>query len=157
MLNQSLGIAQDTADNESIDNAAEILKIVPTIDEISDFDREKEMVLDFIAQYQNRFVGALSGSVGALSDSSIENNLPAWGKFANDFVYMTVPALQEACNKTGFNYSKVVADLVEGGFFIPADSVNKGYKNPRPFVNTRIGAVNPRCYRIPRAFFDGEE
>lgn len=130
-------------------NATEIFKLVPTIIEISDVNREKAFVLGFIAQNQNRFQG---GNV------ELDKMQTICGKLDDPkFIYITVLALKEACAKEGFDYKKLVADLIADGFFVPNDKTEKGHKTPLGFVQKKIGKVNTNCYRISHRVFEGEE
>ena len=68
-----------------------------------------------------------------------------------EYVYITVKALQDACKSEGYDYRKLVDDLVADGFFIPADTIEKGRKAPRSCVKQRIGQmVGVWCHRIKR-------
>ena len=120
-------------------NADEIFKLLPTTAEISDTAREKEFILGFIAQIQNRLIG---GSV------PLERMQIVSGKFETDYLYITVAALKKACADEGFDYKKVVADLVEEGFFTPDDKIEKGRRTPLATVLRKIGETKTRCYRI---------
>ena len=125
--------------NDAKHNADEIFKLLPTIVEISDTAREKEFVLGFIAQIQNRLIG---GNV------PLERMQIVSGKFETDYLYITVAALKKACADEGFDYKKVVADLVEEGFFTPDDKIEKGRRTPLATVLRKIGETKTRCYRI---------
>ena len=119
--------------------AKEIFKLIPTTTEISDTARERDFVLGFIAQNQNRFIG---GSV------ALEKILTVCGQFTDEYIYITVAALKKACDEEGFDYRKLATDLVAAGFFVPSNKVEKGYKTQQAFVQKKIGKANTRCYRI---------
>ena len=119
--------------------AKEIFKLIPTTSEISDTDRERDFVLSFIAQNQNRLIG---GNV------PLERILAVCGQFTDEYIYITVAALKKACDEEGFDYRKLAADLVAAGFFVPSNKVEKGYKTQQAFVQKKIGKANTRCYRI---------
>ena len=127
-------------------NAKEIFKLLPTNDEISDTAREKEFVLGVVAQNQNSFIG---GNV------PLERMQAIKGKFDRPYTYITVAALKKACDDEGFDYRKLVSDLVADGFFIPSDKVEKGYKTPRPTVKVWLGKGATNCYRF-RNYFEPE-
>ena len=142
LLNSALFDTQEDFDallDDAKHNADEIFKLLPTIVEISDTAREKEFVLGFIAQIQNRLIG---GSV------PLERMQIVSGKFETDYLYITVAALKKACADEGFDYKKVVADLIEEGFFIPDDKIEKGRRTPLATVLKKIGETKTRCYRI---------
>lgn len=143
ILNVALGVGELTAQEESADMAVEVFKLVPTLAEISDTEREKDMVLDFVSTHPANFIG--SSSFDQTKGREI------FGKFDNEkgYVYLTVPALKKACNENGFDYRKVASDLVDDGFFVPADTIEKDRIKPRDTVKERIGDVTPRCHRIP--------
>ena len=130
--------------------AKEIFKLIPTRAEIDDTPREKEFVRSFIAQNQNRFDG---GNV------TLNKMQAVYGKLRDHdgFTYITVQALKDACAGGGFDYRKLVADLVADGFFKPADTTKEGRKTPLDTVQKRLGEVNTRCYRIPNTVFDETE
>ena len=156
LLNSALfGNIVTTADGRTIKavddailNAQEIFKLIPTTVEISDTGRERVFVLGFIAQNQNRFIG---GNV------AVDKMQMIYGKLDDDYIYITVVALKKACADEGFNYRKLVSDLVEDGFFIPSDKLKKGYRKPLATVQKKIGKANADCYRIRRTAFDATE
>lgn len=133
--------------DDAIINAAKIFPLILTVAEVSDTPREKDFVRSFIGQNQNRFVGGLVGMdrmqafYGTLKDE-------------DGFTYVSAKALKDACKTEGFDYRKLVADLVADGFFKPADNVVKGHKTPLATVQKKIGAINMRCHRIPQVEFD---
>ena len=125
--------------------AREIFPLLPTNAEISDVVREKEFVLAFITQNQSRFVG---GNV------PLERMQAFCGKLDDPkFIYITVAALKKACAEEGFDYRKLVSDLVADGFFVPSDTVEKGYKNPRPTVKVWLAKSATNCYRFRTEHF----
>ena len=71
-----------------------------------------------------------------------------------NYIYIAAKALQDACTAAGFDYRKLIDDLVADGFFIPSDTIEKGHKTPNPFVQKKLGKVNTRCYRIERSIAD---
>jgi uncharacterized protein (DUF927 family) len=154
LLNAALS-NQDTQEevslflNDAKLNANEIFKLLPTTAEISDTAREKEFIRGFIAQNQNRFQG---GNVELDRMQTILGRLDD-----GEYIYITVAALKEACIKEGFDYKKVVADLVADGFFVPSDKIKKERKTPLGFIQKKIGKVNTNCYRISRQVFDNDE
>ena len=156
LLNSALGInTVKIADGKTIKalddaklNAKEIFKLLPTTIELSDTARERVFVLGFIAQNQNRFIG---GNV------EVDKMQMIYGKLAEDYVYITVVALKKVCADEGFNYRKLVSDLVDDGFFVPSDTIKKGYRKPLATVQKKIGKANADCYRIKRAAFDATE
>ena len=130
--------------------AKEIFKLIPTRAEIDDTPREKEFVRSFIAQNQNRFEG---GNVELNKMQAVYGKL----RDRDGFTYITVQALKDACAGGGFDYRKLVADLIADEFFKPADTTKKGRKTPLDTVQKRLGEVNTRCYRIPNTIFDETE
>ena len=134
--------------DDAVLNAKEIFKLIPTTTEISDTAREKVFILGFIAQNQNRFIG---GNV------DVDKIQMIYGKLDTDFIYITVAALKKACAEEGFDYRKLVSDLVEDGFFVPSDKIKKGYRKPLTTVQKKIGKANTDCYRIKRHVFDSDE
>ena len=133
--------------DDAIINAAKIFPLILTVAEVSDTPREKDFVRSFIGQNQNRFVGGLV---------DMDRMQAIYGKLKDDdgFTYVSAKALKDACKTEGFDYRKLVADLVADGFFKPADNVAKGHKTPLATVQKKIGAINMRCHRIPQVEFD---
>ena len=129
---------------QAIDDATlcfkKIFKLIPTKAEIDDTPREKDFVLSFISQNQNRFLG--------VTETQKLNDV--LGSLHNDdgFSYIAAEALRGACAKAGFDYRKLVNDLVDDGFFKPADTIEKGRKTPLATVQKQIGRSYTRCYRI---------
>lgn len=125
--------------------AKEIFPLLPTNAEISDTVREREFVLGFVTQNQSRFIG---GNV------PLERMQAFCGKLDDPkFIYITVAALKKACAEEGFDYRKLVSDLVADGFFVPSDTVEKGYKNPRPTVKVWLAKSATNCYRFRTEHF----
>lgn len=142
ILNIALGVDEEKAMTDAIDNAKIIFDFVPTLEEIADTPRVRNFVLDFIAQNQKYFLGA--------TPAEIEQLPFVYGKFDEDFVYISVAAVQTACKNAGFNYQKLVADLIEDAFFIPDDKILKGRKKPIQSVLKKINGINTRCFKIPK-------
>ena len=140
-LNVALGENALKASADAIKTAKAFAAYFPTIEEVADAPREKDFVTDFIAQNQRCFVGA--------TPLEIEQLPSIYGKFENNFIYVSVPVLKTACKNAGFDSQKVVADLVEDGFFVPDDKIPKGRKKPYPYVQKKIG-TKMNCYRIPK-------
>ena len=141
ILNAVLTDADTLPIDDAIQNAIAIFKLIPTTVEISDTTRERNFVLAIIAQNQNRFIG---GNV------PLDRMLTICGKL-NDHdghTYISAKFLQDECNRNGFDYHKLVADLIEDGFFIPADTTEKGRKNPLSTVNKKLGKASTRCYKL---------
>ena len=139
LLNSVLG-NKNVLDDAIIASKA-IFSLIPTTSEISDTARERDFVLSFIAQNQSRFIG---GNI------PLDRMQMIYGKLDGvEYVYITVKALQDACKNEGYNYRKLVDDLVADGFFIPADTIEKGRKAPRSCVKQRIGQMaGVWCHRI---------
>ena len=127
--------------DESIQNAKVIFKLIPTTFEISDTVREKDFVLAIIAQNQNRLIGGnipldrMQTICGKLNDN-------------DEYTYISAKFLQDECIRDGRDYHKLVTDLVAAGFFVPADTIEKGRKKIRDTVNKKLGKTSTRCYRI---------
>ena len=129
--------------DDAIEAVKAIFPLIPTITEISDTAKERDFVLSFIAQNQSRFIG---GNI------PLDRMQIIYGKLDGvEYVYITVKALQDACKNEGFDYRKLVDDLVADGFFVPADTIEKGRKAPRSCVKQRIGQMaGVWCHRIKR-------
>ena len=127
--------------DDSIQNANAIFKLIPTTVEISDTGREKDFVLAIIAQNQNRLIGGnvpldrMQAICGKLNDN-------------DGYTYISAKFLQDECIRDGRDYHKLVTDLVAAGFFVPADTIEKGRKKTRDTVNKKLGKTSTRCYRI---------
>ena len=148
-----LNAALIDANTLPIDNAIlavkPIFSLIPTTTEISDTARERDFVLAIIAQNQSRFIG---GNV------PLDRMQAFYGKLDDpSYIYIVAKFLQDACIAAGFDYRKLVDDLVADGFFAPADTVEKGNKSKLATVQKKIGKANTRCYRIKRSIFDSEE
>ena len=128
----------------------QIFKLIPTRAEIDDTPREKEFVLEFIAQNQPNFIDG---------PKKTEYMQAIFGKLKDDdgYSYITTRALKDACARGGFDYRKLVADLIADNFFIPAKTTEKGRKAPRETVQKQIGKTYTRCYRFATSFLNKEE
>ena len=150
ILNAILTNADTLPINDAIQNSNVIFKLIPTNAEISDTAREKNFVLAIIAQNQNRFIG---GNV------PLDRMQMICGKLNDNdgHTYIAAKFLQDECNRNGFDYHKLVADLVADGFFIPNDTAEKGRKKTRDSVNKKLGKTSTRCYKInTQTLNDGE-
>ena len=147
ILNIALGVDEEKAMTDAINNAKIIFEFVPTLEEISDVEREKDFVLGFIAAKSAQFEGTPDCIKG-------RDNL---GKFKDDYVFITTRALKQACDESNFDYKKVYSDLIDAKFFIPDDKPRKDRKNSNSCVQEKIGGVNNRCYRIPIKFVVGDD
>lgn len=127
-----------------------IFPLIPTTAEIDDTTREKDFVRGFIALNQNRFIGG---------NADIDKIPQIFGKLDDDdgYTYLATKVLQDACTTDGFDYHKLVSDLVADGFFIPSDKTEKDCKTPRPTVLKKIGKANTRCLRIRNKTFKDSE
>ena len=134
------------ASDDAIINAAKIFPLIPTVAEISDTARGKEFVRGLVAQNQNRFIG---GNV------PLERMQAIWGTIEDRvYIYITARALKDACKNEGYDYRKLVADLVTDKFIIPSTKIKRGCKKPLDTVQRKIGKTNADCYRIPRSIFE---
>lgn len=143
ILNVALGENEESAIDTATDNADEIFKLIPTVEEIDDAARAKEMLLGFIAKYSAHFEG--------MEGYEQKHGRDTYGKTGNvgdRYFYITVDAVKIACKENDFEYKHLVKNLIDDGFFIPADKVENGRKKPRHSVISGINGVNTRCYRI---------
>lgn len=145
LLNVALGENEETANDAATDNAAKILKLVPTLAEIDDTSRAKEMILGFIAENSAYFEG-LTGY-----DPKYHKPLGRKGDVADPYFYITVKAVKFACTENQFDYNHLAKNLTDEGFFVRAETIEPGHNKPRPSVMTRIGDGQARCYRIKKA------
>lgn len=141
ILNVALNDDDTLSLDDSIQNANAIFKLIPTTTEISDTVREKDFVLAIIAQNQNRLIG---GNV------PLDRMQTICGKLNDNdgYTYISAKFLQDECIRDGRDYHKLVTDLVAVGFFVPADTIEKGRKKTRDTVNKKLGKTSTRCYRI---------
>ena len=140
LLNMIFGSEKFSALYDSYEPIEEIAKMIPTLEEIDDTEREKDFLLGFITQNQKCFLGATKATV---------EQMPAvYGKFDDDFIYITVAAMEMACSADGFDRKKVVADLIKDNFIVPSDKIKSGRKNPLATVQKKISGGNTNCYRI---------
>ena len=147
LLNPVLGAKNALAD--AITTAKSIFPLIPTTTEISDTAKERDFILAIISQNQNRFIG---GNV------PLDRMQAFYGKLDDpEYIYIAAKVVQDACNTEGFNYHKLVDDLIADGFFTPADTIEKGRRTPLATVKKRLGKVSTRCFRIKRDIFDGDE
>ena len=156
LLNSALGMNSVTlADGRTLKaiddatlNANEIFALIPTMDELSNARKARDFVISFIAQNQNRFIG------GNVVDAKIQQ---FYGKLrdADGYTYIMAKTLRDACKADGWDYRKLVADLVAEGFFVPRDKLKKNRHTPTPTVPKNISEIkNAECYRIPNEIFD---
>ena len=144
-LNMCLGVQDSDALGDAISlMTTDVFELIPTLEEIADTTREKDFVTGFIAAKAAQFVCSPTYN----QDSGRE----VLGKFDDDFIYITVRALQAACDEKGFDYKKIVADLIDAKFFIPDDKINTGRKTPYNFVQKKINRIKANCFRIPANF-----
>jgi len=74
-----------------------------------------------------------------------------------EWIYISAKVLADTCKQAGFDYRKLVADLVDDGFFVPSEIKPKDRNEPYKFVQKKLGKANTKCYRIKKSVFDGIE
>lgn len=156
LLNAALSVADETALKDALTATVDVLPLVPTRAEIDDTARERDFVLNFIAQNQSRFIG---GSVALNRMQSVYGKLGNSDDSGDKYTYVIAAALKAECQRFGYDYRKLVDDLIADGFFVPSNVVKKGHKQPLKTVQRRIGEANATCYRMPieRTADDAEE
>lgn len=122
-----------------------IAEMIPSQNEVSDFERGKNYLSELIAEHQNEFIGG---------ETPINKMRAVVGKFDKDYTYVTVKFIRDACDRENINYQKLITDLVSGGFITPSDNIKKGYRAPLATVQKKIGKANTRCIRISTTAFD---
>lgn len=141
-LNLALGVDKKTAfDNAVIYVNEKIIPLIPTIKDIDETSRHRDFVLSFISRYAPHFIGS--------DFYRSTSNLKPYGKYDREKGYLFIDAakLNEYCTEKGYSSKIVAGNLVADGFFVPADTVEKGRKTPLNTVKERIGE-SVRCYRI---------
>lgn len=134
LFNMVLGDNEETAFEKAYQTGLQILQIAPTLDEISDIEKEKNLIRDFISMNQNHFVG---GNIDAEKIQGI------WGKFDEENgTFISVPAVKRACKESGFTYEKVKKDLIADGYLITGD-------DGQP-IQKWIGGANGRYFKISK-------
>ena len=141
ILNICLGVDEETAFKDALNNARAIFKLTPTTTEIDDTTRETDFIFGFIAQNQSRFIG---GNV------SLEKMQQIFGKIDTDFIYITVAAMKTACSDNNFNYDKVVTDLINAGVILPSNKIKKGHKSPLNTHVVKVANTATNCYKLIR-------
>ena len=142
--------SSSTVLDEVLKNALEIFKLIPTKKEISDPAREWDCITGFIAQNQKCFV------CDHTPPEEI-NKLPAiYGKVDGDRMYISVAALKKCCKEAGFNYKKVVADMLASGKFLQPESTEAD-RTENAGKKQRIGEATTRCFTIAENLFADEE
>ena len=117
--------------------AKDFLQFVPAVDDISDAKREIDCVTNFITRNQKNFAG--------LYDPDIIKTF--YGTVDEEYLYITLSALKQCCDESGFDHKKLVADLVDAKFFIPKGGADK----ERAYFPKQVYKALTRCYRIPLA------
>ena len=146
ILNDALYGSGEAALLDAIGNAKEIFKLIPLTAEFDTTQREIDFVRDFVSRNQNQFI-------------SVDNKIEfirggVFGKLEEVFVYIAVGVLKDACKSAGFDYGKLVDDLVAAGYFVPDDKTTDKVKTPYKFVLKKLGKTPTRCFRINRDRFD---
>ena len=126
-------------------NYDELLDTIPTIDEIDDTAREENIVSAFIAMKAAHFDGN--------ANYNKDRGLDVFGKHKDGYLYIIAQVLNKYLEESGCNAKKVVNDLVNSGYFIPADKIETGNK-PRFTLNIWINGKNQRCYKIESELSD---
>lgn len=130
---------EDIALDNALSFARDIFKLIPTAAEIDDCQRESDFIFGFIAQNQSRFIG---GNV------ELEKMQKIFGRIETDCIYITVAAMKLACSEGGFNYEKVVTDLIGGGVIVPSNKIEKGRKELSITFVKKLASSSDRCYKL---------
>ena len=133
---------------DTMDFVKEIAPLLMTKNEISDAEREKDFVMGFISAKAAFFEGSPSYTRGYGKE--------VLGSFSDKdhCVYITVRALQQACDESHFDYKKVVADLIADKFFETPSDTENGRKNPRKVFPKKINEITTRCYKISKDYVE---
>lgn len=139
-LNQVLGVDKTQSVNDAMQMAFKIFDYIPFEKEFSDSEREERILLDFISRNSSCFEGYRNFN---------DKTPKIFGKLDGDYLFITVGAVKDCCRQNELDYVKTVDDLIASGFFVPADTIDKGLKSPRKYVKKRIGITSTWVYRIP--------
>ena len=130
----------------------QLLKLIPTLEDIDDAKKEFNSILGFIAEKAAHFVG---------SEFYIKDRgLDIYGKsdVSDNFTLLTVSALKLHCKDKSLDYEKSVSDCISRGFFIPDDKVRDSrMTKPSNFVQKKISGIKYNCFQIPNKFIFGDD
>ena len=144
--------------NEAIGNNIDVLewrqllKLVPTLEEIDDAKKEFNSVLGFIAEKAAHFVGS--------EFYNKDRGLDIFGKsqVSDDFTLLTVSALKKHCGEKSLDYEKVVSDCISRGYFVPDDKIRDSrMTKPSNFVQKKISGIKYNVFQIPNKFIFGDD
>lgn len=141
VLNMILCVDTKTAFSDAVKNAYNVFDLIQSKDDIDDTQRELDAILGFIAQNQSRFIG---GNI------EVEKMQKFYGKIEEDYFFITVAAMKEACTISKFDYDKVIADLLDAKILIPSDKIKKGHKKPLNVHVKKLGTTAANCYKLIR-------
>ncbi len=144
-------------DTNAVDAAKEtaefILKAMPTIDSISDTQRQWDILSGFIAQNQRLFIqqqppqSQQPPEFGGTEGGNDIAKLPAiYGVIDFGKVFITTAAITECCKKYGLNKTKLINDMFDSGKFTPY-CVEKG-KTRLSGKKKRIGSFVTRVFEL---------
>jgi len=139
LLNKAIGNDINPLDYDKI------FECIPTLEEIDDTAREESAVSAFIAMKAAHFEGNYNFNK--------DRGLDVFGKHKDGYLYIIAQVLNKYLADEGFDYKKVVNDLVQSQYFIPADKVGND-RNKRVSVTCRINGKVQRCYKIKQNEFD---
>lgn len=151
LLNLAIGNETnfDVAFVNAVESIGEVVKLVPTTAELSPAQKYRAFVRDFVTVNQNKFIHR---------DSNVAQMPVIFGKIEEyEWIYISAKVIADTCKQAGFDYRKLVADLVDDGFFVPSDTIKKNCKTPTNTVQKKLGKANTECYRIKKSVFDGIE
>ena len=137
---------ESTLNADLVKFCQEIIPLLPTAAEIDDTAREVAFVDGWIAENQNYFIRS-------------ENAFAAkfYGYIPNDkssnHIYIIAEALKKACAEVGYNYSKLVDDLIAAEYIEPAPQPRRGCRSPSKTHRTRINGVRVECLFYHASFY----
>lgn len=144
LLNVVLGMNSNKAYADSLKSFDEIFKFIPTQNDIEDTERETAALFGFITQYQNYFIATNSKTV------AVENVREVYGKDEGDCIFITVNAMKIFCKQSGFNYDKLIDDLIADNVIIPSSKIKAGHTTPLKFHQKKLGGINSNCYKLKK-------
>ena len=100
----------DQALKSAKENAANIFELIGTQKELSDEEKEKEFILNWVSGERLHFDGM----------QGYEEKLvtPIYGCTGADGLFINVTYLKKACKEAGYSYSKLKTDLINAGVFV---------------------------------------
>lgn len=139
LLQWILNLESDAATAFSLDIAKSIFSLIGTARELSDAEKEKDIIQGWIAEDRLHFEGLIDVPKEKLVP-------PIFGGIKDGYLYINTKSLKDALARNGYSYSKTKADLISSGYFAKINGQDTA------MIRLNKHAPSIRCLKVAEPF-----